>query len=336
MGEALDRLRSPFATEDFSPLTGFPVFCVDFGNAEPEPSAAALDAAIDALWRLPCPTIAICAEKPAPHLAEVVGRFDLLLESEVDLGRIADATRRRPMASMALVQLLRMSSGLDVQQALMAESFVYSTLQAGPEFAAWRATRGAPPGLAPNSEPAVQIERFHSTLSLTLNRPQKHNAFSTEIRDALAEALRPARVDRSLSEIVVRGAGPSFCSGGDLDEFGMLPEPATAHAIRATRNVASVVHDLRDRIRFEVHGACIGAGCELPAFARRVTAREDAFFQLPEIDIGLVPGAGGTVSVPRRIGRQRACWLALTGRRIDAQTAQQWGLVDEVLLTPSS
>ena len=312
------------------------MFCVDFSAAVAEPPAAALASALESLWRLPCPTIAICAETPAPRLGELLGRFDLVLESEVDLGRIADSTRRRPIASMALVQLLRLSSGLDVQQGLMAESAVYSTLQAGPEFAAWRATRGTPPGLAPNSEPAVHIERFHSTLSLTLNRPQKHNAFSTEIRDGLAEALRAAHVDRSLDEIVIRGAGPSFCSGGDLDEFGTLPDPATAHTIRATRNVASVLHDLRERTRFEVHGACIGAGCELPAFAARVSAREDAFFQLPEIDIGLVPGAGGTVSLPRRIGRQRACWLALSGRSIDAPTALQWGLVDELLLASAT
>jgi enoyl-CoA hydratase/carnithine racemase len=235
---------------------------------------------------------------------------------------------------MHLVQLLRQGESLDVPQALLAESWVYSTLQAGPEFGAWRASRGAPPGLEPHPEPAVAVDRFGRTLALTLDRPAKHNAFSTEIRDGLVEALRPALVDPGIEEIVVRGRGPSFCSGGDLDEFGTLPDPATAHAIRATRNAALLVHDLAERIRFEVHGACIGAGMELPAFSRRVAAREDAFFQLPEVRFGLVPGAGGTASVPRRIGRQRTAWLALTTHRIDAPTAQQWGLVDEVLLIP--
>ena len=71
---------------------------------------------------------------------------------------------------------------------------------------------------------------------------------------------------------------------------------------------------------------------ELPAFSQRVSAKEDAFFQLPELQLGLVPGAGGTASLPRRIGRQKTAWLALTGRRIDAPVAQQWGLVDEILL----
>ncbi|MEZ4216215.1 MAG: enoyl-CoA hydratase/isomerase family protein [Myxococcota bacterium] len=300
------------------------------------PTDAEVDAACATLARLPAPTVAIAGPgaRATPALRRLVDRFDVALESEADLARIANAVRARPLAAAALVQLLRMGETLDVPQALVAESFVYSALQAGPEFAAWRAARGAPPGLGPSSTPAVRVERFRGTLALTLDRPHKHNAFSSEMRDALALALRPARVDPGVQEIVVRGAGRSFCSGGDLDEFGTLPDPATAHLIRTTRNVARALHDLRDRVRFEVHGACIGAGCELPAFARRVVARESAFFQLPELGIGLVPGAGGTVSLPRRIGRQRTAWLALTGRRIDAPTALAWGLVDEVVLEP--
>jgi enoyl-CoA hydratase/carnithine racemase len=86
--------------------------------------------------------------------------------------------------------------------------------------------------------------------------------------------------------------------------------------------------DCADRLRFEVHGACVGAGAELPAFAARVEAAQDAYFQLPEVGMGLIPGAGGTVSLPRRIGRQRTARFALTGERIDAATAQRWGLVD--------
>jgi enoyl-CoA hydratase/carnithine racemase len=84
------------------------------------------------------------------------------------------------------------------------------------------------------------------------------------------------------------------------------------------------------RVRAVVHGACVGAGVELPAFAARVVAREGARFWLPELSLGLVPGAGGTVSLPRRIGRQRTAWLALSGRAIDAETALAWGLVDEL------
>jgi enoyl-CoA hydratase/carnithine racemase len=79
-----------------------------------------------------------------------------------------------------------------------------------------------------------------------------------------------------------------------------------------------------------VHGACIGAGVELPAFAHRVTAAANSHFQLPELKMGLLPGAGGCVSLSRRIGRHRTALLCLTGRRINAATALAWGLVDDI------
>lgn len=332
VGEAVDRLRAPHASEDFSPLTGAPLLCVALDGSDALPAGDALGEAAVALARLPCPTVALVRETPPEHLRDWAACFDVVVSSDAEVGEIEGAVRRHPLAAMSLVQLLRQGDSLDVPQALLAESWVYSTLQSGPEFAAWRAGRGAPPGLAPDSSPAVRVERFGGTLALAFDRPHKHNAFSTEIRDALVEALRPAAVDPDVREIVISGRGPSFCSGGDLDEFGTLPDPATAHAVRATRNAALLLHDLRERVRFDVHGACIGAGMELPAFAARVTAHEGAFFQLPELSLGLVPGAGGTASVPRRIGRQRTAWLALTGRRIDAPMALEWGLVDELRL----
>jgi enoyl-CoA hydratase/carnithine racemase len=67
---------------------------------------------------------------------------------------------------------------------------------------------------------------------------------------------------------------------------------------------------------------------ELPAFARCVVARDDTWFQLPELGMGLIPGAGGTVSLPRRIGRWRTAWLAISGARLDVDMAARWGLVD--------
>jgi enoyl-CoA hydratase/carnithine racemase len=127
-----------------------------------------------------------------------------------------------------------------------------------------------------------------------------------------------------------RAAGPDFSFGGDLHEFGSAPDPATAHVIRLTRSVGALIASHRDRVTAYVHGACYGAGCEVPAFAGRVVATADARFALPEISLGLIPGAGGTVSVTGRIGRWRTAWLALSGARIDAPTALAWGLVDEL------
>jgi enoyl-CoA hydratase/carnithine racemase len=126
------------------------------------------------------------------------------------------------------------------------------------------------------------------------------------------------------------GNGPSFCSGGDLGEFGSFPDPATAHVVRLTRSPARLAHQIADRLHVHLHGACMGAGIEVPALAGHVVAAADAVISLPELSLGLVPGAGGTASIPRRIGRHRTAALALSGMRIDATTALGWGLVDEV------
>jgi enoyl-CoA hydratase/carnithine racemase len=267
----------------------------------------------------------------------------VVVASDAELQPVLDAVERTPLAAMALVQLLRHNAHLDAHEGLVAESLVYSTLQGGPEFAAWRARRekeaqrGHPAGreLGPRRGsargPAVLTQRDGDCVHLTLNRPERHNAFSVEMRDALAEALQVVLCDPSIEEVVLSGAGPSFCSGGDLDEFGSFPDAATAHAIRSTRSPGRLLSACADRVRAELHGACVGAGIELPAFARRVAATEGAFFQLPEVGMGLVPGAGGTASIPRRIGRQRTAYLALSGRRLDAPTALEWGLVDELV-----
>ena len=168
-------------------------------------------------------------------------------------------------------------------------------------------------------------------LDIRLDVPERHNAFSAAMRDALIDALEVARWDESVAEVRLTGAGSSFSSGGDLDEFGTTPDPVTAHATRLDRSAGLAVHRLRDRIRPVLHGACIGAGIEVPAFAEHVRARGDAYFCLPELAMGMIPGAGGTVSITRRIGRWRTAYLAFTGRRIDATTALSWGLVDELV-----
>jgi enoyl-CoA hydratase/carnithine racemase len=79
-----------------------------------------------------------------------------------------------------------------------------------------------------------------------------------------------------------------------------------------------------------VQGACIGAGIELSAFAATITAAKGTFFRLPEVAMGLIPGAGGCVSIPRRIGRQRAAFMALSGRDVDTEQALEWGLIDAI------
>jgi enoyl-CoA hydratase len=317
---ALDLLRSPFALED---LGGSEAFVVDATGATVELGAVAAT-----LRTLPCVTVAV-APGPSPERTPAwVAPFDVVVtEDEVD--DLTAAIRRSPVASLALAQLLRVGEALDVWTGLFAESTVYSMLQAGPEFARWLAAR--PAGRAHSQvEPTLIVARVGARVHVTLNRPTVHNAFGAAMRDELVATLRTVVADPSVAEVRVDGAGPSFCSGGDLDEFGTLPDPATAHLVRMTRSPAWWLAQCAARTSASLHGACIGAGIELAAFARDVTAAEDAFFQLPEVAFGLVPGAGGTVSLPRRIGRQRTAWLALSGRRIDATTALAWGLVDRV------
>ncbi|MEE9282339.1 MAG: enoyl-CoA hydratase/isomerase family protein [Myxococcota bacterium] len=312
-------------------LTAGPSLVVDLSRAGEAPDPLALAAARDALAQLACASIGLRAAEPSPAGAALLDRLDVVVSSAAELEQVTAAVERTPLAALALVQLLRHGEALDVHEALIAESLVYSTLQSGPEFAAWLAARQAPRRRRADPGPAVEVRRDGDRLELRLNRPAKRNAFSCEMRDALAEALQLAVCDPSV-QVVLCGAGPSFCSGGDLDEFGSFPDPATAHAIRSTRSPARLLAACAERVRVEVHGACVGAGIELPAFARQVVAREDAFFQLPEVGMGLVPGAGGTVSIPRRVGRQRAAFLALTGARLDVATARRWGLVDDVRL----
>jgi enoyl-CoA hydratase/carnithine racemase len=149
------------------------------------------------------------------------------------------------------------------------------------------------------------------------------------MRDQLFDALELARVD-SATHVELTGNGPSFCSGGATWEFGTAPDPSEAAAVRLARSVGAQLHALRDRLHVRIHGACIGAGIELAAFGGRVSAACDAYSTLPEIDMGLVPGAGGTVSLVRRIGRQRTAHLALTASRLDASEMNRIGLVDEI------
>jgi hypothetical protein len=241
---------------------------------------------------------------------------------------VLTAVQHHPVPASTLVGLLRGSEDRSIEDGLLLESAAYSALQAGEEHKVWRVrrTRREVPLV---DAPAVLVARDGDRLRVTLHRPDRHNAFSAAMRDGLLAALDVARADPAL-HVEVDGDGPSFCSGGDLDEFGTAADPALAHLVRTQASAARAMAALAARTSVHLHGACMGAGIELPAFAGRVTAAPDAQIALPELQLGLIPGAGGTVSLPRRIGRQRTALLALSGHPIDAATALDWGLVDDV------
>jgi hypothetical protein len=249
---------------------------------------------------------------------------------DASVTQLESSISANPLSAEVLCRLLRPLVRRTVVEGLEAESLAYSGLLAGPEFARWRARRPVRPIPDP-VDPPVLLERAGDVLHVTLNRPERRNAFGVAIRDGLVEALDLALADPSIELVAISGIGPSFCSGGDLDEFGSNPDVAYAHEIRMDRSVARRIHDLGDRAHVMLHGAALGAGIELASFAGRVSARADTVIVLPELAMGLVPGAGGTVGISQRIGRWRTAYLALSGLPLDGATALSWGLVDELV-----
>lgn len=345
--DALDRLTHCLAPTRVGPLFHQPALAVDLTGIERAELAALAGCARHA----PCVVIgSVPAGTQLP--AREAAAFDVLLRPEPspphpfvgcpDVGaptpadavaRLTAAVAASPDAAVALVQLLRASEALDVEDAIGCESFVYSMLQSGARFQGWLARRGAVthrtgPG------PAVLLRRIGSELHVTLNRPHVRNAVDAALRDGLIDAFATVTADPTIRRAVVTGHGPSFCSGGDLSEFGTSPDPVTAHHVRTARSAGSWLARCARRTTVDVHGSCIGAGVEIAAFAGWVRATPDTTCTLPELSMGLVPGAGGTVSIPRRIGRQRTAYLALSGEPLPARVALEWGLVDEIREPP--
>lgn len=258
------------------------------------------------------------------------GSCDVVAADQAEFELIQSRIAQHPIASAAAALLLRDAEERTIADGLLLESATYSTLQAGPEFAAWRAR--TPRKLRDESVEPVVIERRLDMLTITLNRPHVRNALNSAMRDGWLNALDVVDADPSLTEVQIRGNGLSFCAGGDLDEFGSFANPAEAHLVRLQASIGRRLVDsaAAQRITAYMHGHCAGSGIELPAFCATVVAHPASTFALPELDLGLVPGAGGTVSLVRRIGRLRTAWLFFTGARIDAPTALKWGLIDRI------
>lgn len=254
------------------------------------------------------------------------------------LALLTERCERWPQTAAVCDDVLRsVDPEASTSSGVITESLAYSTLQAGAEFARWLDERG--PATVPQLPEPVQAHRDGNTLHVRFNRPQRHNAFSTDARAALLEALEVARLDPSVDEVVLGGNGRSFCSGGDLAEFGSFADPASAHLARTRHSPALVLDELTARLgrrcRARVHGQVLGSGLEMACYCGWVSCDPGAILGLPELALGLIPGAGGTVSITRRIGRWRTAYLVLSGRTIDPTTALSWGLVDEIVSVAS-
>ncbi len=273
---------------------------------------------------LPCPVIGV-------GTGDLSTACDVVLENEEPLERLANNILNAPIAAMVLVQHLRATENLNLQDTLMAESFAYATVQQGPEFSHWLSSQASEELASISCGSPLKLDVDGEHMNIILNDPENLNAVGISLRDALCEALDLCLSDNSLSQISLTGTGRVFSTGGQVAEFGEISDPATAHWVRSLRLPAWRLARLQDRLSIHVNGAAIGAGAEIAAFGRHVTASPEAWFQLPELKYGLIPGAGGTASLPCRIGRQRTAFLALSMKRINAQTALEWGLVDELV-----
>src|SRR5262249_43437087 len=153
------------------------------------------------------------------------------------------------------------------------------------------------------------------------------NAYSVAMRDDLHAVLSAADADPEIRVLVLRGCGPAFCTGGDLREFGSAPSPFIARQVRWQRDVWGLLLRMRAITLAAVHGLAVGGGMEMALLCDLCLAADDARFALPETGRGMIPGVGGTQTLPRRIGTGRALDVMLTGRWIDAREAAMLGLV---------
>jgi len=166
---------------------------------------------------------------------------------------------------------------------------------------------------------------------VTLNRPDRLNAYDVAMRDGLYEALQAVHDDTQVRAVIFRGNGRAFCTGGDLAEFGTAPSASRAREVRWLRDVWGTLWRLPAITIAAVHGFAVGGGFEMALLCDQCIAADDARFALPETGLGMIPGVGGTQSLPRLLGTGRALDLVLTGRWLDARGAQRLGLVSRVV-----
>jgi enoyl-CoA hydratase/carnithine racemase len=303
------------------------------GELAPDAPLAFVDLAAAAEWPEvlalpPCPVVGL-----GSRTHPLAALLDAVIERPLSAQTVARAAIASPTASAVTVQLLRLLPSLAVEDGLVAESLAYGLLQGSAAHREWIAQRGD--AAADLGARDVRAERRGDHLTITLDHPASRNAIDRTMRDALYDAFAVAALDPEIQSVALRGEGRTFSLGAELAEFGTTTDPAVAHSIRARTLPARMIARCADRLEVHVQGGCVGAGLEMAAWARHFSAAPDAWFQLPELAMGILPGAGGCVSLSRRIGRQRTALLILSGKRIGAQTALEWGLVDRIVDEPA-
>jgi enoyl-CoA hydratase len=167
---------------------------------------------------------------------------------------------------------------------------------------------------------------------ITLNRPQALNAYNIKMRDELYEVLGAIKDDAEVRAAIFQGAGErAFCAGADLTEFLTAPSPLIARQVRWERDVWGLFLSLPQPLIAVLHGYVLGSGIEIALCCDIRLASEDAQFGLPEPQLGIIPAAGGSQTLPRVIGGAKALEILLSGRWIKADEAKQLKLVNRVV-----
>ena len=177
----------------------------------------------------------------------------------------------------------------------------------------------------------VLYEVDGSTAWITLNRPEKRNAQSDELRTEMSLALERAGLDPDVHVVVITGAGDqAFSAGADIDEFPTR-QLVDGVANKARRRPHETIRVLPKPVVAMVNGLALGGGCELVLAADLAIAADTAQFGQPEIRVGVIPGCGGTQVLPRLMGETRAKEFIFTGRMMDAEEALSYGIVNKVV-----
>jgi len=180
-------------------------------------------------------------------------------------------------------------------------------------------------------EPAVLLEREGRVAILTINRPHKLNALNQEVRDLTLQYLEEIEHDDGVGAVVITGAGDkAFIAGADIGEFEGRSPFDQREAMRFPR-VFDVMANFPKPVIAMINGFCLGGGCELSMSCDLRIASDRARIGQPEINLGLIPGGGGTQRLPRLVGLGQAMKIILTGDMIGAAEALRIGLVDEVV-----
>lgn len=168
-------------------------------------------------------------------------------------------------------------------------------------------------------------------LKITLNRPEKLNALSTEVLLGLKEIFTEAKADTKVKAILLTGQGKAFCAGADINKLAECTAESGYEFSKQGQEVFKLLEDMGKPSLAAINGFAFGGGCELAIAATLRIASTVAQFGQPEVKLGVIPGYGGTQRLARLVGKGRAMDMCLTGRFINAQTALTWGLVSEVV-----